>query len=377
MQPALFALVVFLATASPTSSATPSAARSSAQSAQGAGGYQVTSYTIDDGTTDSSLGLNLGGTLCWFQRFDTQPGASYDVISEVLVTYGFPANPGFGMPDGTPATVCVWEDPTDDGDPSDAVLLVQQATTVQNNDTNFLTSVPIPPVTVQGKFFVGLFLSHPAGKFPASRDTGTASAGRAFFVGTIPPNGPFDPAHLASAGHTQIFSLDTAAGGSLNSVWRVRAVGQGPVTSTYCTAKTNALGCVPHISGTGVPRASAFFGFVVKSTNMRNQKPGLLLYGSTGPAALPFQGGFLCVNSPLRRTVPRSSGGTASPANDCTGVYEIDMNAFARGVYGGTPFGGLLVVGTQVQCQWWGRDPGFPLPNNSALSDALQYPILP
>jgi hypothetical protein len=315
--------------------------------------------------------------LCWFQRFETPLFPGYDLITEVQVAYGFPANPGFGVPDGTAATVCVWEDPTDDGDPVDAVLLVQQATTVQNGDSNFLNSVPIPAVTVQGSFFVGVFLFHTANRFPASRDTATPSSGRAFFVGTTTLGGTFDPAHLASVGHTQIFSLDTASGGSLSSVWRVRALGQGPLTSTYCIPKTNSAGCVPQIAALGVPRASSFFGFVVASFQMRNQKPGLLLYGTTGAAGIPFQGGFLCVNPPLRRSVPRSSGGSALPANDCTGVYEIDMNAFAQGVYGGAPFGALLVAGTTVQCQWWGRDPGFPAPNGSALSNGLQYSVLP
>ena len=343
------------------------------------GGYLSNNYFLDDGTTDGSIGLVLGGTICWFQRFDTRPAAEYDVIDTIQVAYGFPGNPGFGVPNGTAANVAVWEDPTDDGDPADAVLLRQQATTVQGVDTNALNSVTITPVTVRGRFFVGAFLQHFQQQFPASRDLSTTSQGRAFFVGTTTANGTFDPAHLAGLGHTQIFSLDTAGSppGSFNSVWRVRAVGQGPVVSVFCGPKVNSLGCTPLISASGVPQASSFFGFVVSDVNVRNQKVGLVLYGITGQISLPFQGGLLCIASPIKRSPSRYSGGNALPAVDCSGRYELDMNAFAHGLYGGTPLPALSTVGTLVECQWWGRDPGFPAPNNSSLSAGLEYPVIP
>lgn len=146
---------------------------------------------------------------------------------------------------------------------------------------------------------------------------------------------------------------------------------------TYCTAKVNSLGCTPDIDFTGTPSASAGSGFVVKGQNVRNNKTGLLFYGMSGPAATPFQGGTLCVKSPIKRTPGVSSGGTPAPANDCTGVYSIDMNQFAVGGGGGSPDPLLIVVGTQVNCQFWGRDPGFPAPNNTTLTDALQYTVCP
>jgi hypothetical protein len=343
----------------------------------GSGSYQSTLYMIDDSTTESSLGLLLGGTLCWFQRFDTLPASSFDVITEVQAAYGLPGNAGIAVPNGTAVTACIWEDPNDDGDPSDAVLLSKQVSTVQNVDTHVLNAIPIPPCTVRGRFFAGVFLKHAINRFPASRDLNHFSQGRAFFVGTTTAGGAFDPYHLGSTNHTQIFSLDTANGGALNSVWRVRAVGNGVTPVVYCTAKLNSLGCMPAIAGIGLPQASAFTGYLIQGSQVRNNKSGLLFYGVNGRVGTPFQGGTLCVKPPIKRTPARNSGGTPAPVNDCSGVYEVDMNAFAHGLYGGSPLPELLVPGSLVTSQWWGRDPGLPSPNNTTLTNGLEFTVLP
>ena len=145
--------------------------------------------------------------------------------------------------------------------------------------------------------------------------------------------------------------------------------------SVYCVAKLNGLGCTPAIGSTGVPSASAISGFNVLGSNVRNNKPGLLLYSAIGGAATPFTGGTLCVAAPIKRSIGLPSGGNAAPANDCSGLYSIDMNAFGRGLLGGTPSPLLSVSGTVICCQFWGRDPGFPAPDNTTLTDALQFQI--
>jgi hypothetical protein len=145
----------------------------------------------------------------------------------------------------------------------------------------------------------------------------------------------------------------------------------------HCSAKLNSLGCTPAIAWAGAPSATAGTGFSVRANNVLNNKPGLLFYGSTGRAATPFQGGTLCVKTPIRRTPVSNSGGTAPPGADCSGVFALDMNKFAVGLLGGTPAAFLQVAGTVVNCQWWSRDPGFAAPNNTGLSDGLEYTICP
>jgi hypothetical protein len=147
-------------------------------------------------------------------------------------------------------------------------------------------------------------------------------------------------------------------------------------THAYCTAKVNSLGCLPAIGAVGTPSATAGSGFTVIGRHVINNKGGLLAYGVNGQASSPFQGGTLCVNSPISVTGKLNSGGNPG-TNDCSGSYSIDMNAFAVSAGPPAPLAALTVPGTVVDCQFFGRDRGFPAPNNTTLSDGLEYTVQP
>ncbi len=139
---------------------------------------------------------------------------------------------------------------------------------------------------------------------------------------------------------------------------------------TYCTAQTNTLGCVPQIGAQGTPSASSTSGFRISVRNVRNQQNGMLLYGTNGRASIPWLGGTLCVQPPLRRTPLLNSSGSPAPANDCSGVLLRDFNAWTFAA--ADP---ALFAGQHVRAQFYSRDPGAV--QNLNLSDALEFYLEP
>lgn len=120
----------------------------------------------------------------------------------------------------------------------------------------------------------------------------------------------------------------------------------------------------------GTYSAGSVGGFVVSAAPALGQKLGILIYGDQGQAAIPFEGGLLCVQSP-RRTLPIRSGGTSGL---CDGVFSLDLVAFANGLPGGDPDPLLLSVGTVVDLQWWGRDTQG---TGVLLSNGLEFTVEP
>ena len=142
---------------------------------------------------------------------------------------------------------------------------------------------------------------------------------------------------------------------------------QGAITA-YCDGKPSSVNCTPKLSWGGQPpSASAGSGFTLTGAVLPNQA-AVLFYGVDGPATLPFFGGTLCVQPPLRRAAATTTGGTSF----CSGLIELDFNAWiASGV---DP---ALQPGRRVFAQAWCRDPGFAPPDDVGLTNGLTFVVGP
>jgi len=135
----------------------------------------------------------------------------------------------------------------------------------------------------------------------------------------------------------------------------------------YCSAKISSNLCVPVIGSSGIPSASNPSGFTIDTTTMERNSNSITFFGVSGPAATPFQGGFLCVGGSVFRLPLKNTG----LVPDCTGAISYtlaDLMAHPSG-------GGMVNVGTQVNAQTWGRDPGDPF--TTSLSAGVQFDVCP
>ena len=135
----------------------------------------------------------------------------------------------------------------------------------------------------------------------------------------------------------------------------------------YCTAKTSSAGCVATIgtSDSANQPISGVGGYSVTARRVQGEKTGLLFASISGPSAIPFGGGTLCMNPPLKRGPVQFSGGS-SPV-ECNGRYTTLVNDGTSFPIGMDPGAGMSAT-----YQYWYRDPSNGAGNfGTALSDAV------
>lgn len=180
----------------------------------------------------------------------------------------------------------------------------------------------------------------------------------------------------AIGGYENLYDVDLATGAmtliggpiGFGGVRGLEFLQDGPVP--YCVGSLTSEFCIPTMTWTGSPSATAGSGFSVNGTKFPSNRPGLLYYSTSGPAAVAFGPGWRCVGAPIVRTQAQVSTGTA--AQDCDGTLSFDFNAWIAS--GTDP---QLTAGARVWCQYWVRDPPLNPPGQWALSDALQFDIDP
>ncbi len=152
-------------------------------------------YSWDDGSTEGMINWTVGGEIVWMNRFTAVCGGN--AILDVRCIYGSAMFPGYSPPNGTACEVFVWDDPTNDHDPSDCVLLAKEPTTVQNVDTDIYNIIPLSTATgISGEFYVGCRMPHSAGQIALPIDDDTPYVpGTSWCCGTD-TLGAFDPGNL-------------------------------------------------------------------------------------------------------------------------------------------------------------------------------------
>jgi glucose/arabinose dehydrogenase len=138
--------------------------------------------------------------------------------------------------------------------------------------------------------------------------------------------------------------------------------------SSFCLPLQNSAGCTPSISATGSATLAGPDDFVVRATNVLNNRQGLLMWGTSSVLA-PLGAGFRCVGAPVRRMPVQNSGGSVT-GSSCTGTYAQPIADALLAANG-------FLAGQVLFFQWWSRDNGYAAPDNIGLTDGLRVMVCP
>ena len=280
---------------------------------------------MHDGVSENAVGLTDGGYMCWMVYVDCLL-----TIETIEVAYGSTFAPG-GIANGSPVALAIWDDPTNDFDPTDAVLVTKVLATggVMNEDTDTLNSYPMGGIAVTGGTWVAAVCTHTALETPASLDESQTGYGRNWIVGMSAASGlPFDYGNL-TANDVPLRSTDlTFPGNYLLSVTGTPnspEPGTGycfgdPGSGTPCPCNNDNDGSVPgsgcdngafasgaQLTGSGVASLSSDT-LVLTTTGLEPSNSGLYFQANNDLSPGYVWGdGLQCAGGQLRRLQVRFS----------------------------------------------------------------------
>jgi hypothetical protein len=284
--------------------------------------------TLDDGSSENMLGWTAGGDMGWIQRFGTTGPTS---LSSVQVAWGSAAFPGLSPGNGSPTKVLVYEDPNDDGNPNDLVLVQQINTVVSNVDTDTLNNYPVTPVVLNGVFFLGAGEVHPSGNYVAVMDQSSPPCGDfAWFFGdntgaaanyNNPSANIFPPATFSGIGFPTL--LLVRGGCNASPFTPICLPGQGGIIPCPCGNPPaggglgcNNFGAGPAASGTlaGSGNNSLSGDTIVLAASGENNTSLTVFWQGRDPVhptGVPHAAGVRCVTQTLKRLYTGNASGGA------------------------------------------------------------------
>jgi len=210
--------------------------------ASGSGAHaQEVQYILDTGTGTFNIGpTGFNANVTWLNVFDTIEGG--ELITKVAVSFG-DITGNSGKIGSDLVTVTILDDPNNDHDPTDAVVLSTAiGRWAEVGFSNFI-DYPIEPTEVNGVFFVAVVMDVLDGAGVASMDPFVPSNGtRSWLFYNPEPN-------LDDLGSSPFIVRMSDAG--FHGAWMVRATGESPPI------------CVADFTGDGVLNffdVSAFLG---------------------------------------------------------------------------------------------------------------------
>ena len=347
--------------------------------------YLTDTCMYDGGITEDAIGLVNGGELGWLHRMGSI--GTNTTVSAVSTAWGTPAAAG-NIPAGQAASVHVWDDPNDDGDPNDAVLVATATTTVMNPGTDMLQTVNLTtPVTVSGVFFVGAVTATAAGQFalPLDGDSCGYRPGVAWIVGA--PGATVDSSNLAANGippttmdsvlingvpQISVHLLQATCGTAMTGT--PFCAGDG--TGTACPCGNNSpggsdAGCLSSLGVGGKLRATGFASLaadtvVLDGADLPNSS-ALYFQGTTqqnGGMGTAFGDGLRCAGGAIARlaTVTNVGGMSQYP----TGAQpSVSVK------------GGIAAPGIRTYQIWYRNAAAFCTASTFNLSNGLQLTWVP
>lgn len=137
-------------------------------------------YQIDDGSSESTIGIDPGEDLIWINTFTLQPGGEF--ITSISATFG---RPGLGQAlNGLSIRAILYQDLNGES-PEDGILLQQVSGSVVNANTDTLNEFTLSPTLLNGNFAIAILFRNTTNetKFIASIDRTVPSLANRSFVG--------------------------------------------------------------------------------------------------------------------------------------------------------------------------------------------------